>query len=178
MHLRIISMRQQCPLLAQSGHSLRCNAMSAFGSKADIVRGSATGDFARPKISKIFCEASPHAARATVFGGWGTQTRPREILARARVRQSAYVFVNERGQPFGRMGIGRMIERAGEAAKLPFPVHVHMLRHSTGYALANKGMDTRRLQHFLAMPRSPTRCAIRRCRRSPSRTFGDNLEGP
>ena len=63
--------------------------------------------------------------------------------------KSAYVFVNERGQPFGRMGIGRMIERAGEAAKLPFPVHVHMLRHSTGYALANKGMDTRRLQHFL-----------------------------
>ena len=33
----------------------------------------------------------------------------------------------------GRMGIGRMIERAGEAAGLPFPVHVHMLRHSTGY---------------------------------------------
>jgi site-specific recombinase XerD len=64
-------------------------------------------------------------------------------------RKSAYVFVNERGAPFGRMGVGRMIERAGEAAKLPFPVHVHMLRHSTGYALAGKGMDTRRLQHFL-----------------------------
>jgi site-specific recombinase XerD len=63
--------------------------------------------------------------------------------------KSAYIFVNERGQPFGRMGIARMIERAGEAAKLPFPVHVHMLRHSTGYALAGKGMDTRRLQHFL-----------------------------
>src|SRR6478609_7323485 len=43
--------------------------------------------------------------------------------------KAAYVFINERGQPFGRMGIGRMIERAGEAAGLPFPVHVHMLRH-------------------------------------------------
>ena len=64
-------------------------------------------------------------------------------------RRSDYVFVNERGQPFGRMGIARMIERAGEAAKLPFPVHVHMLRHSTGYALAARGMDTRRLQHYL-----------------------------
>jgi site-specific recombinase XerD len=63
--------------------------------------------------------------------------------------KSAYVFVNERGQPFGRMGIGRMVERAGEAAKLPFQVHAHMLRHSTGYALAGKGMDTRRLQHYL-----------------------------
>jgi site-specific recombinase XerD len=68
---------------------------------------------------------------------------------RAKVIKSAYVFVNERVQPFGRMGIARMIERAGEAAKLPFPVHVHMLRHSTGYALAGKGMDTRRLQHYL-----------------------------
>ena len=52
-------------------------------------------------------------------------------------------------EPFQRMGIARMIERAGDATKLPFPVHVHMLRHSTGYALANRGMDTRRLQHFL-----------------------------
>ena len=63
--------------------------------------------------------------------------------------KSDYVFLNERGQPFGRMGIGRMIERAGESAKLSFPVHVHMLRHSTGYALAGRGMDTRRLKHYL-----------------------------
>ena len=63
--------------------------------------------------------------------------------------KAAYVFINERGQPFGRMGIARMIERAREAAGLLFPVHVHMLRHSTGYALAARGMDTRRLQHFL-----------------------------
>jgi integrase len=70
-------------------------------------------------------------------------------LQREQGSKAGYVFQNERGQPFGRMGIGRMIERAGKAAKLPFPVHVHMLRHSTGYALAGKGMDTRRLQHYL-----------------------------
>jgi type 1 fimbriae regulatory protein FimB/type 1 fimbriae regulatory protein FimE len=70
-------------------------------------------------------------------------------LQREQEPKSAYVFVNERGQPFGRMGIGRMIERAGEVAALPFPIHAHMLRHSTGYTLAGKGMDTRRLQHFL-----------------------------
>lgn len=28
----------------------------------------------------------------------------------------------------------------------PFPVHVHMLRHGCGYALANAGHDTRRIQ--------------------------------
>ena len=40
-------------------------------------------------------------------------------LQREQSTKSAYVFVNERGQPFGRMGIGRMIERAGKDAKLP-----------------------------------------------------------
>jgi site-specific recombinase XerD len=40
--------------------------------------------------------------------------------------KSDYVFVNERGEPFGRMGIARKIERAGEAAGLPFSVHVHL----------------------------------------------------
>ena len=54
-------------------------------------------------------------------------------------RQGAYVVVNERGAAFGRMGIARMIERAGKEAKLGFGVHVHMLRHACGYALANKG---------------------------------------
>jgi hypothetical protein len=33
--------------------------------------------------------------------------------------KSDHVFVNERGQPFARMGIGGMIERAGEAAEQP-----------------------------------------------------------
>jgi hypothetical protein len=28
--------------------------------------------------------------------------------------KGAYLFINERGKPFGRMGVARMIERAGE----------------------------------------------------------------
>jgi type 1 fimbriae regulatory protein FimB/type 1 fimbriae regulatory protein FimE len=42
-----------------------------------------------------------------------------------------------------------MIQRAGATGGIPFGVHVHMLRHACGYALANKGMDTRKLQHYL-----------------------------
>jgi site-specific recombinase XerD len=34
-------------------------------------------------------------------------------------------------------------------AKMPFPVHPHMLRHGCGYALANAGHDTRSLQAWL-----------------------------
>ena len=95
------------------------------------------------------------------------------LKALHRQTSSAYVFVNERGQPFGRMGIARMIERAGTAARLPFPVHAHMLRHSTGYTLAGKGMDTRRLQHFLGHASiSNTVRYTAKCHRNHSKTFG------
>jgi site-specific recombinase XerD len=39
--------------------------------------------------------------------------------------------------------------RIGERAKMPFPVHPHMLRHGCGYALANARHDTRELQGWL-----------------------------
>jgi site-specific recombinase XerD len=40
-------------------------------------------------------------------------------------------------------------ERAGNEARLGFKAHPHMLRHACGYALANKGHDTRALQAYL-----------------------------
>jgi len=43
----------------------------------------------------------------------------------------------------------RLIQRVGEAAKMPFPIHPHMLRHACGFKLANDGHDTRALQHYL-----------------------------
>jgi site-specific recombinase XerD len=42
-----------------------------------------------------------------------------------------------------------MIERAGVAAKLGFKARPHMLQHACGYALANRGHDTRALQAYL-----------------------------
>ena len=42
-----------------------------------------------------------------------------------------------------------MVARAGKAAKFPFLIHSHMLRHSTGYKLANDGQDTRSIQAYL-----------------------------
>jgi hypothetical protein len=40
-----------------------------------------------------------------------------------------------------------MIERAAGAAGLELKAHPHMLRHACGYALANKGHDTRAIDH-------------------------------
>jgi type 1 fimbriae regulatory protein FimE len=62
---------------------------------------------------------------------------------------SPYLFVTERGGPMTPATARKLIARAGELAKLPFPIHPHMLRHSAGYKLANEGHDTRSIQQYL-----------------------------
>ena len=57
--------------------------------------------------------------------------------------------MSERGSPFTTAGFRKMVARLGVAAKFKFPVHPHMLRHACGFQLANKGVDTRALQHYL-----------------------------
>ena len=64
-----------------------------------------------------------------------------------RSADSPFVFVSERGAPFTRAGFAKMVARLGQEAK--FGVHPHMLRHACGYALANRGHDTRALQAYL-----------------------------
>jgi site-specific recombinase XerD len=43
----------------------------------------------------------------------------------------------------------KIMARAGKAARLDVSVHPHMLRHATGFKLANDGQDTRAIQHYL-----------------------------
>jgi type 1 fimbriae regulatory protein FimB/type 1 fimbriae regulatory protein FimE len=62
---------------------------------------------------------------------------------------SPYLFVTELGGPMTTATVRKLMSRAGVLARLPFPVHPHMLRHATGYKLANDGHDTRAIQHYL-----------------------------
>jgi type 1 fimbriae regulatory protein FimB/type 1 fimbriae regulatory protein FimE len=79
----------------------------------------------------------------------GDELRALRRLQREQEPKSSFVFTSERGSPFATAGFARMVERAGKAARLPFKAHPHMLRHATGYALANHGHDTRSLQAYL-----------------------------
>jgi site-specific recombinase XerD len=72
---------------------------------------------------------------------------------------SPFVFVSERSSPFTTAGFARMVERAAAGAGLELKAHPHMLRHACGYALANKGHDTRAIQAWLGH-RSITSTAI------------------
>jgi site-specific recombinase XerD len=61
-----------------------------------------------------------------------------------------FVFVTERGGPMSAAGFRKMLARlAAVAGMSDLKVHPHALRHSTGYAQVNKGMDIRKLQVFM-----------------------------
>ena len=79
----------------------------------------------------------------------GDELRALRRLQREQEPKSPFVFTSERGTPFGTAGFARIVERAGVGAKFGFKAHPHMLRHACGYALANKGHDTRALQAYL-----------------------------
>ena len=79
----------------------------------------------------------------------GDELRAIRRLQREQEPKSPFVFTSERGSPFTTAGFARMVERAGEQARLSFKAHPHMLRHACGFALAAKGHDTRALQAYL-----------------------------
>jgi site-specific recombinase XerD len=79
----------------------------------------------------------------------GDELRALRRLHREQEPKSPFVFTSERGTPFTTAGFARMIDRAATRAKLAIKPHPHMLRHACGYALANRGHDTRALQAYL-----------------------------
>jgi type 1 fimbriae regulatory protein FimB len=59
-----------------------------------------------------------------------------------------WLFLSERKQPLTRQSVNYLIATAAERTELP-PVHPHMLRHSCGFYLANRGYDLRLIQDYL-----------------------------
>jgi type 1 fimbriae regulatory protein FimB len=59
-----------------------------------------------------------------------------------------WLFVSERGQPMTRQAVNYLVAAAAARAGLT-GVHPHTLRHSCGFALADKGHDLRLIQDYL-----------------------------
>ena len=62
--------------------------------------------------------------------------------------QLRQVFTSERGAPFTTNGFFKMLQRAAASISM-VDVHPHLLRHGCGFALVNKGVDTRSLAAYL-----------------------------
>jgi integrase len=75
----------------------------------------------------------------------------RALRALQRNAKTRFVFESERtpATPMSVRAAQWIVEQAGRDAKLSFPVHIHMLRHSCGFKLANDGQPTRHIQLYL-----------------------------
>jgi type 1 fimbriae regulatory protein FimB len=68
--------------------------------------------------------------------------------------QADTLFVSEQRQPISRATVNLMVTNVARAAGLSqLAIHPHMLRHSCGYWLANRGADSRLIQEFLGHAR-------------------------
>jgi type 1 fimbriae regulatory protein FimB/type 1 fimbriae regulatory protein FimE len=79
----------------------------------------------------------------------GEELRALRRLKREQQSSSPFVFMTERGGPMTDRAFRLLVSTAGEAAKLPFPIHPHMLRHAAGYKLVNDRQSIRAIQQYL-----------------------------
>ena len=78
----------------------------------------------------------------------GDELRAIKRYLATRTDRLPWLFVSERGHELTRQAVNYIVRTAGRRAGLGH-VHPHMLRHSCGYYLANKGVDFRTTQDFL-----------------------------
>lgn len=87
-------------------------------------------------------DASTHPLR-------GPELRAIRAWKRLQGESVPYIFTSLRGGPMTRRTVHHVVAQVAKAAGMPFPVHPHMLRHGTGFYLANQGHDTRAIQLYL-----------------------------
>jgi type 1 fimbriae regulatory protein FimB len=64
-----------------------------------------------------------------------------------------WLFLSERGGKLRREAVNYIFGRISRAAGFTFQVYPHMLRHSCGYALADRNTATRTIQDYLGHTR-------------------------
>jgi hypothetical protein len=143
----------------------RVVTMAASSSSESMIPPSCQ-DYGVVPFAPLYRNDEPRAIPCTACGGIRMIVVPPIVFdcpicthssARSRRRRSS-LSASAR-QPFATAGFARMIERAAAAAGLELKAHPHMLRHACGYALANKGHDTRAIQGWLGH-RSITSTAV------------------
>lgn len=63
--------------------------------------------------------------------------------------ESDWLFLSQQGRVLTRQRVYNIIQALGKRAGISVCSHPHMLRHACGYALADRGVDTRLIQDYL-----------------------------
>jgi type 1 fimbriae regulatory protein FimB len=134
------SVRDYCLMLMAYRHALRVSELIDIRLKdLDLEAGRI---FVRRIKGSLSTHQPIEGDELRAIRAW---LRERENYPNAN---SNYLFLSERGM-LTRQAVNYLVEQIAERAKLNFKVNPHMLRHSTGYYLANKGYDTRLIQDYL-----------------------------
>jgi len=134
------SVRDYCLMLVAYRHGLRVSEL------IDIRLQDLDLETGRIYVRRLKGSLSTHqpieGVELRAIRAW---LREREKYPNA---SSNYLFLSERGM-MTRQAINYLVEQIGKRAKFIFKVNPHMIRHSTGFYLANKGNDTRLIQDYL-----------------------------
>jgi type 1 fimbriae regulatory protein FimB len=135
--------RDYCALLLMFRHGLRVTELCTI-KLSDIDVEHKTFHVNRIKG----CDSGPHElynGESAAIKSW--------LIERAKMAPPAdcdVLFISERRKPMSRVTVWLMIAQVAKAAGLEhLDIHPHMLRHSCGYALVNKGTDIRIIQGYL-----------------------------
>lgn len=71
------------------------------------------------------------------------------VRASLRGADSDWLFLSRQGSSLTRQRVYQIISQLGREADISVDPHPHMLRHACGFALADRGIDTRLIQDYL-----------------------------
>jgi type 1 fimbriae regulatory protein FimB len=135
--------RDYCILLLMFRHGLRVSELCSM-KLSDI--NVDTKEFHVNRLKG--CDSGPHE----LYNGESPAIRA-WLVERTKMNPPEdcdTLFISERRKPLSRCTVWLMIRQTAEAAGLEdLEIHPHMLRHSCGYALVNKGTDIRIIQGYL-----------------------------
>jgi type 1 fimbriae regulatory protein FimB len=135
--------RDYCMLLLMFRHGLRVSELCAI-KLSDI--NVETKEFHVNRLKG--CDSGPHE----LYNGESAAVKA-WLVERAKMNapvECDTLFISERRKPLSRCTVWLMIDNTAKAAGLEhLDIHPHMLRHSCGYALVNKGTDLRIISGYL-----------------------------
>jgi len=132
--------RDYCLALMTYRHGLRVSEV------IDIRLNEVDLDVSRLYVRRLKQSLSTHQPIE------GDELRALRAYLRIRIAYHSaggkFLFLGERG-PLTRQAVNYLFEQIGKRAGFEFKVTPHMLRHSCGFALAEKGYDVRLIQDWL-----------------------------
>jgi type 1 fimbriae regulatory protein FimB len=132
--------RDRCLVLLMFRHGLRVS--EACGLVLEQVDSREPGVPCRPPQGGLSTTHPLRGDEIRAIKAWQVERSRLKAPGRA-------FFLSEQRKPLHRSTVNLALREYGEKARLPVAVHLDMLRHACGFALADHGADTSLTQDYL-----------------------------